>query len=263
MQLSGARQGAAPALRRRGGRSRAADRRRYSALRVSADFQVRPYTLRKGDTLALIAQKRGGRERRQRRAGHSRLATGSACTPTPARPPRARARFAGVDYDQLVKLNHDVKPTAAAPGTTILLPAGALSSRDKEILAGGWCGWVVWVGGVGGFVGGAAGLRSGGTRTGGGTRRQQPTRRLARLPTCSHLAGCMRQASAHALIAHTPCARGRGWATSWRPAASSGERGCCPAPPTPRAHSTPRSPFSHPAPPPSAPLFPYPPPPHT
>ena len=37
---------------------------------------------------------------------------------------------------QLTKLNHDRNPEDLKEGQTILLPAGKLSFRDKEILAG-------------------------------------------------------------------------------------------------------------------------------
>ena len=33
-------------------------------------------------------------------------------------------------------MNHDVKPDALEEGQTIILPAGKLSVRDREILAG-------------------------------------------------------------------------------------------------------------------------------
>lgn len=64
------------------------------------DVSVRPYTLRKGDTLKSIAQKRG------------------------------------LTVDQVISMNPEVKPDAVAAGQTILLPAGTLSSRDREILEG-------------------------------------------------------------------------------------------------------------------------------
>ena len=62
--------------------------------------QVRPYTVRRGDTLASIAEKRE------------------------------------VPLDQLLKLNHNTSPDALQEGQTLLLPSGKLSSRDKEILEG-------------------------------------------------------------------------------------------------------------------------------
>eukprot|EP00882_Tetradesmus_deserticola_P001759 GHRQ01001889.1.p1 GENE.GHRQ01001889.1~~GHRQ01001889.1.p1 ORF type:complete len:214 (+),score=82.63 GHRQ01001889.1:584-1225(+) len=64
------------------------------------DVSVRPYTLRKDDTLKTIAQKRG------------------------------------LTVDQVISINPDVKPDVVAAGQTILLPAGTLSSRDREILGG-------------------------------------------------------------------------------------------------------------------------------
>lgn len=64
------------------------------------DVSVRPYTLRKGDTVSTIAQKRG------------------------------------LTVQQVISINPDVKPDAVAAGQTILLPAGTLSSRDREILEG-------------------------------------------------------------------------------------------------------------------------------
>jgi len=64
---------------------------------------VRPYTLRKGDTLESIAEKRG------------------------------------FEVQQLKKLNHSIKKSELVEGTTIVVPAGALSDRDKEIIQGiGW-----------------------------------------------------------------------------------------------------------------------------
>lgn len=80
-----------------------ATRSRRSAVKVLAyafDVTVRPYTLRKGDTISSIVDKRG------------------------------------FTIDQVVSINHDVKVDAVKEGDTILLPAGSLSSRDKEILGG-------------------------------------------------------------------------------------------------------------------------------
>jgi hypothetical protein len=37
---------------------------------------------------------------------------------------------------ELVKLNHDLDPNNLKEGQTILVPAGALSERDREIIAG-------------------------------------------------------------------------------------------------------------------------------
>lgn len=77
-------------------------RHRPAARRLvtASSLKVRPYTVRKGDTLASIAKKRD------------------------------------VEISELVKLNHDVAPEALVEGQTLLLPAGKLSARDKEILAG-------------------------------------------------------------------------------------------------------------------------------
>lgn len=41
-----------------------------------------------------------------------------------------------MSFEELVKLNHDVKPEDLTEGQTIVLPAGKLSARDKEILQG-------------------------------------------------------------------------------------------------------------------------------
>ena len=43
---------------------------------------------------------------------------------------------AEIEVGQLTKLNHDRNPEELKEGQTILLPAGKLSFRDKEILAG-------------------------------------------------------------------------------------------------------------------------------
>ncbi|KAG2454037.1 hypothetical protein HYH02_001078 [Chlamydomonas schloesseri] len=66
----------------------------------AAAFDVRPYTLRKGDTLESIAKKRS------------------------------------VTVDQILGINPDVKPGKVVEGQTILLPANKLSERDREILGG-------------------------------------------------------------------------------------------------------------------------------
>lgn len=44
--------------------------------------------------------------------------------------------FVGVTAEQLSSINPDLKPGKALDGVTILIPAGKLSSRDKEILGG-------------------------------------------------------------------------------------------------------------------------------
>ncbi|CAK0782839.1 hypothetical protein CVIRNUC_006034 [Coccomyxa viridis] len=67
---------------------------------ITAALSVRPYTVRKGDTLELIAQKRE------------------------------------VTTREIVALNHGIDPQNIQEKQTILIPAGKLSSRDKEILAG-------------------------------------------------------------------------------------------------------------------------------
>ena len=41
-----------------------------------------------------------------------------------------------LNFEELVKLNHDVRPDMLEEGQTIILPAGKLSVRDREILAG-------------------------------------------------------------------------------------------------------------------------------
>jgi hypothetical protein len=43
---------------------------------------------------------------------------------------------AGITVQQVVSINPDVQPDAVGAGQTILLPAGTLSSRDREILEG-------------------------------------------------------------------------------------------------------------------------------
>lgn len=71
-------------------------------IRSSAAFQAttRPYTLRKGDTVDSIAQKRG------------------------------------MTAEQLLTFNADLNPDKIVEGVTIMLPSNKLSSRDKEILDG-------------------------------------------------------------------------------------------------------------------------------
>lgn len=44
--------------------------------------------------------------------------------------------YAGITVDQIVGINQDINPDEIAAGLTILLPAGKLSARDKEILDG-------------------------------------------------------------------------------------------------------------------------------
>ncbi|GFR45204.1 hypothetical protein Agub_g6598 [Astrephomene gubernaculifera] len=66
----------------------------------NAAFGVRPYTLRKGDTLDSIAKKRS------------------------------------LTVEQILGINPEFKADAVVEGKTILLPANKLSTRDKEILGG-------------------------------------------------------------------------------------------------------------------------------
>ncbi|KAF5843657.1 chitinase-related protein [Dunaliella salina] len=70
------------------------------AVAPGAFGEVRPYTLRKGDTLESIAKKRD------------------------------------VTVEQLTSMNPDVAGQKVSEGQTILLPANKLSVRDKEILEG-------------------------------------------------------------------------------------------------------------------------------
>ncbi|PNH12044.1 hypothetical protein TSOC_001073 [Tetrabaena socialis] len=67
---------------------------------LAAAFDVRPYTLRKGDSLESIGKKRS------------------------------------VTVEQILAINPDVKADKVLDGQTILLPANKLSVRDKEILGG-------------------------------------------------------------------------------------------------------------------------------
>lgn len=63
-------------------------------------ISVRPYTLRQGDTLSSIAEKRD------------------------------------IDLNQLIKLNHEIDPNNVGADQTILVPVGKLSERDRLILDG-------------------------------------------------------------------------------------------------------------------------------
>eukprot|EP01024_Parvocaulis_polyphysoides_P005569 TRINITY_DN11398_c0_g1_i1.p3 TRINITY_DN11398_c0_g1~~TRINITY_DN11398_c0_g1_i1.p3 ORF type:complete len:217 (-),score=28.72 TRINITY_DN11398_c0_g1_i1:281-847(-) len=63
-------------------------------------FLVRPYTVRKGDTLSSIAKKRG------------------------------------FEVEELLNLNDQINPDFLIEGQTLVLPAGKLSARDKDILSG-------------------------------------------------------------------------------------------------------------------------------
>mmetsp|Transcript_1210 Transcript_1210/g.1712 ORF Transcript_1210/g.1712 Transcript_1210/m.1712 type:complete len:225 (-) Transcript_1210:126-800(-) len=74
-----------------------------SPLDLSSGFQARPYTIRKGDTLHSISKKRN------------------------------------LTKEQVIALNPKLNLETMKhlfPGETILLPAGTLSDRDREILAG-------------------------------------------------------------------------------------------------------------------------------
>lgn len=64
------------------------------------DVSVRPYTLRKGDTMQTIAEKRG------------------------------------LTLLEVTNINIGMDPAKIKEGATILLPSGNLSSRDREILQG-------------------------------------------------------------------------------------------------------------------------------
>eukprot|EP01023_Acetabularia_acetabulum_P039999 TRINITY_DN3865_c0_g2_i3.p3 TRINITY_DN3865_c0_g2~~TRINITY_DN3865_c0_g2_i3.p3 ORF type:complete len:210 (+),score=47.37 TRINITY_DN3865_c0_g2_i3:143-772(+) len=63
-------------------------------------FLVRPYTVRKGDTLSSVAKKRG------------------------------------FTVEELLSLNDQINPDFLVEGQTLIVPAGKLSSRDKDILEG-------------------------------------------------------------------------------------------------------------------------------
>ena len=91
---------------------------------VTASFKVRPYTVRKGDTLGTIARKRG----MCKLAFHLILSRTCNTTGQPV--------IAEIKFEELVALNHDINPDSLVEGQTILLPGGKLSARDREILAG-------------------------------------------------------------------------------------------------------------------------------
>lgn len=84
--------------------------RRQLVVSGAGSFQatVRPYTLRKGDSLESIAKKRDA------------------------------------TIGQLLLMNPDLDPSQLKDGSTILLPAGKLSTRDKEILNGIGTGYRVY-----------------------------------------------------------------------------------------------------------------------
>lgn len=67
---------------------------------VICKLQVRPYTLRRGDTLSSIAEKRD------------------------------------MQLKRLIKLNHEIDPNNVGEGQTIVVPVGKLSDRDRLILDG-------------------------------------------------------------------------------------------------------------------------------
>mmetsp|Transcript_38834 Transcript_38834/g.83627 ORF Transcript_38834/g.83627 Transcript_38834/m.83627 type:complete len:216 (+) Transcript_38834:33-680(+) len=71
-----------------------------SSTTPSFDVSVRPYTLRKDDSLDSIGEKRG------------------------------------ISVKEILAMNPDVSASTVTVGKTILLPAGKLSQRDKEILGG-------------------------------------------------------------------------------------------------------------------------------
>ena len=92
---------------------------------ISASFKVRPYTVRKGDTLGSIAKKRGTPPRADYLTSSQNTDFDALSTQT-----------AEIKFEELLALNHDMNPDSLVEGQTILLPGGKLSSRDREILAG-------------------------------------------------------------------------------------------------------------------------------
>ena len=107
---------------------------------ITAAITVRPYTVRKGDTLLSIAEKRGAQHTcfaprltlRVSRPGFAAAAARLWASGTQGE----HVIAAEIEVGQLTKLNHDRNPEDVKEGQTILLPAGKLSFRDKEILAG-------------------------------------------------------------------------------------------------------------------------------
>lgn len=84
-------------------------RERVSVTASVFDVSIRPYTTRKGDTLDSIAKKRG------------------------------------LSVKDILGMNPDVNPDRPVDeGRTILVPAGTLSSRDREILGGIGTGYRVY-----------------------------------------------------------------------------------------------------------------------
>mmetsp|Transcript_20 Transcript_20/g.47 ORF Transcript_20/g.47 Transcript_20/m.47 type:complete len:224 (+) Transcript_20:94-765(+) len=99
--LPGMTRGPAPGLLAAGTRHARAAPRGRTQLRVAASqLTVRPYTVRKGDTLSSICRKRD------------------------------------LVMEEVAQLNPGLNPDLIVAGKTILLPAGKLSERDKEILSG-------------------------------------------------------------------------------------------------------------------------------
>ena len=109
---------------------------------------VRPYTVRKGDTVFKISQKRG-------KCAATATARGIAPPPSPPRPeeissPPAPAltsspRFSlslslslgpDVKIEDILSVNHGLRKDTILEGQTILLPSSKLSERDREILDG-------------------------------------------------------------------------------------------------------------------------------
>lgn len=74
----------------------------YPTWCVLVPSQSRPYTVRTGDTMRSIAEKRK------------------------------------VPLETLLKMNHDVSPDALVEGQRLQLPVGELSARDQEILVSGF-----------------------------------------------------------------------------------------------------------------------------
>ncbi|KIY93171.1 hypothetical protein MNEG_14791, partial [Monoraphidium neglectum] len=136
-----------------------------SVVRAAFDVSVRPYTLRKGDTLSSIAEKRGFTILQITSINHDvnpdkegpegRAVSGGEEARAEARPPHRAARPTGSARnggsgrggrggcgggDEAA--SHAVTTLFRGPrrqvkeGQTILLPASGLSSRDKEILEG-------------------------------------------------------------------------------------------------------------------------------
>lgn len=93
-------------------------------IRNATSFDVRPYTLRKGDTLESIAKKR------------SKCVGGGVLVLLHAVMLGPDCLLTDVTVEQILGINPDCKVDSVAEGQTIVLPANKLSSRDKEILSG-------------------------------------------------------------------------------------------------------------------------------